>query len=185
MNRDDPASCLPETTALSSWAPNRTEQKTPLRILALGKALFLVRLNAHSMPFVSSWTSLKQPTDGEPNPTPAPTEPIPDCLDPVEPYEQCAGGGYTGSDCCRDGYECTEMAPCYSQVPITGGARFECLVHVLSRSVSHTPPRAVLLPFNSTTHMNSSRNSWYVCMCLSALWLHHVILCTDRLGVEA
>lgn len=26
--------------------------------------------------------------DGEPNPTPAPTAPIPDCLEPMEPYEQ-------------------------------------------------------------------------------------------------
>lgn len=50
------------------------------------------------------------------NPTPAPTEPLADCLDPVGPYNQCGGEDYEGSDCCRDGYQCTEMASCYSQV---------------------------------------------------------------------
>ncbi|CAM9926342.1 unnamed protein product [Ectocarpus fasciculatus] len=64
--------------------------------------------------------------DGVANPTPAPTEPLPDCLDPVGAYDQCGGEGYEGSDCCREGYECTQMASCYSQCrPIPGGCSEE------------------------------------------------------------
>lgn len=54
--------------------------------------------------------------DGEPNPTPAPTEPIPDCLDPVGPSEQCGGDDWQGSECCSDGYECVYESYSYSEV---------------------------------------------------------------------
>ncbi|CAM9961951.1 unnamed protein product, partial [Ectocarpus sp. 12 AP-2014] len=65
-------------------------------------------------------------SDGMANRTPAPTEPLADCLDPVGPYDQCGGEDYEGSDCCREGYECTEMASCYSQCrPIPGGCSEE------------------------------------------------------------
>ncbi|CAM9643894.1 unnamed protein product [Ectocarpus sp. 13 AM-2016] len=38
-----------------------------------------------------------------------------DCDDPVGAFNQCGGEGYDGSTCCRAGYECEEMAECYSE----------------------------------------------------------------------
>eukprot|EP00903_Cladosiphon_okamuranus_P021001 g19293.t1 len=61
--------------------------------------------------------------DGEApeNPSPAPTSPSPiespSCEDPADSYEQCGGTDWNGTECCADGWECTEMVPCYSQHP--------------------------------------------------------------------
>ncbi|CAM9767269.1 unnamed protein product, partial [Ectocarpus sp. 8 AP-2014] len=38
-----------------------------------------------------------------------------DCEDPVGAFAQCGGAGYDGSTCCRAGYDCEEMADCYSE----------------------------------------------------------------------
>eukprot|EP00752_Nemacystus_decipiens_P007761 g6935.t1 len=47
-----------------------------------------------------------------PSPVSPPTE---DCQDPVEAYGQCGGLEYEGSTCCTPGYDCREMADCYSE----------------------------------------------------------------------
>lgn len=36
------------------------------------------------------------------------------CVEEVQPYEQCGGGDFEGSTCCRPGYECIDVASCYS-----------------------------------------------------------------------
>lgn len=38
------------------------------------------------------------------------------CQNPVGAWDQCGGEGYDGSTCCIDGYQCEEMAECYSEV---------------------------------------------------------------------
>ena len=53
----------------------------------------------------------------EPSPV---TPPTAECEDPVEAHEQCGGTGYEGSTCCVSGYECREMADCYSEVRALG-----------------------------------------------------------------
>ncbi|CAN0544598.1 unnamed protein product, partial [Ectocarpus sp. 8 AP-2014] len=47
-----------------------------------------------------------------------PVSTAPDCEDPVGAFNQCGGAGYEGSTCCRTGYDCVEMADCYSEVNI-------------------------------------------------------------------
>ncbi|CAM9914105.1 unnamed protein product [Pylaiella littoralis] len=39
-----------------------------------------------------------------------------DCDDPVAAFGRCGGGDYKGSTCCRPGYDCEEVAECYSEV---------------------------------------------------------------------
>ncbi|CAM9493185.1 unnamed protein product [Ectocarpus fasciculatus] len=46
---------------------------------------------------------------------PPPVSTNADCEDPVGAFNQCGGAGYEGSTCCRTGYECEEMADCYSE----------------------------------------------------------------------
>ena len=46
--------------------------------------------------------------------------PTAECEDPVEAYEQCGGLDYEGSTCCVSGYECMEMAECFSEVRFLG-----------------------------------------------------------------
>ncbi|CAB1104009.1 unnamed protein product [Ectocarpus sp. CCAP 1310/34] len=46
---------------------------------------------------------------------PPPVSDHSDCEDPVGAFNQCGGEGYDGSTCCRAGYECEEMAECYSE----------------------------------------------------------------------
>ncbi|CAN0595932.1 unnamed protein product [Ectocarpus sp. 12 AP-2014] len=46
-----------------------------------------------------------------------------DCDDPVGAFNQCGGEGYDGSTCCRAGYECEEMAECYSERSFFAGPR--------------------------------------------------------------
>ncbi|CAM9196488.1 unnamed protein product [Ectocarpus fasciculatus] len=46
---------------------------------------------------------------------PPPVSDHSDCDDPVGAFNQCGGEGYDGSTCCRAGYECEEMADCYSE----------------------------------------------------------------------
>ncbi|CAM9914038.1 unnamed protein product [Pylaiella littoralis] len=38
-----------------------------------------------------------------------------DCDDPVAAFGRCGGGDYKGSTCCRPGYDCEELAECYSE----------------------------------------------------------------------
>eukprot|EP00903_Cladosiphon_okamuranus_P005577 g5551.t1 len=54
----------------------------------------------------------------EPTPSPVdatPATPFHECQDPVGQYRQCGGTDYAGSTCCQPGYECTQMADCYSE----------------------------------------------------------------------
>ncbi|CBJ30292.1 EsV-1-166 [Ectocarpus siliculosus] len=51
----------------------------------------------------------------EPTTAPFPVSTDPDCEDPVDAFAQCGGAGYDGSTCCTAGYECEEMADCYSE----------------------------------------------------------------------
>eukprot|EP00903_Cladosiphon_okamuranus_P015678 g14476.t1 len=37
------------------------------------------------------------------------------CEYPVEAYQQCGGTGYAGSTCCTAGYECRDVAECFSE----------------------------------------------------------------------
>lgn len=45
-------------------------------------------------------------------------EPDKTCQDAVAAYGQCGGDDYNGSTCCLDGYECQQMAVCYSEVHV-------------------------------------------------------------------
>eukprot|EP00752_Nemacystus_decipiens_P016303 g14579.t1 len=54
--------------------------------------------------------------DAEPYLAPTPlTTSSGECLDPVREYNQCGGTDYTGPTCCVQGYQCQEMAECYSE----------------------------------------------------------------------
>ncbi|CAM9313818.1 unnamed protein product [Scytosiphon promiscuus] len=53
------------------------------------------------------------PVTSEEPPSPTQTE---ECDDPAEAYGQCAGDdSYDGPTCCVEGYECVELADCYSE----------------------------------------------------------------------
>eukprot|EP00752_Nemacystus_decipiens_P008718 g7780.t1 len=88
--------------------------------------------------------------DGQPPETPAPFEtsppsdPVP-CEDPADSYEQCGGTNWNGTECCAEGWDCTEMAPCYYQCrPYTGDSAPAPTPE--ERAPSPTNPPAPLIP---------------------------------------